>query len=108
MLQYQVDGERQNVVPPLTQWRHVHREDVDAEVQVLAKGLRLDHRSQIAVGRGDHAGVDLAFLATADGSHRALLEHAQQMNLRGWRELTNLVEQDGSAIGLLEQPDVAA
>ena len=42
---------------------------------------------------------------TADRAHFTLLQGAQQLDLEGWRGLADFVEKQGSAIGLLKEPD---
>ena len=44
----------------------------------------------------------------AHGSHAALLQHAQQLDLQVLRQFTDFVEQHRAAIGLSEQPEVFA
>jgi hypothetical protein len=40
--------------------------------------------------------------------NRALLQHAQELDLHRRRHLGDLVEEDGAAVGQLEQPGLAA
>ena len=41
----------------------------------------------------------------AQGTHLAFLQHAQQLDLEGRRCLADFVEEDGAAVGLLEEAD---
>ena len=59
----------------------LHRDDVQAEEQVLAEAPRRDLGLEVAVGRGDDAHVDLDRLGRADAADLALLQHAQQLHL---------------------------
>ena len=51
----------------------------------------------------DDAHVDLDRAVLTDGPHLALLQHAQELGLDRRRQLADLVEQDGAAVGLAEQ-----
>ena len=79
----------------------------EAVVEVLAERLRLDHRRQVAVRRGDDPHVDADRPLAADAHDLAVLHDAQQADLRGERELADLVEEQRAAVGLLE-PALAA
>ena len=67
----------------------------------------VDHRAQIAVGRGDPAHVDLERARAADALEAALLEHAQQLGLQLGLELADLVEEERAAVGQLEPAALA-
>ena len=54
------------------------------------------------MGRGHDADVHAYGPLAADSYHLAILHDAQQPHLRGWRQFADLVEEQGSAIGLLE------
>ena len=60
------------------------------------------------MGRGDHTDVGADRRAAADGGVSAVLEHAQQAGLGLQRHVADLVEEQGTAAGLLEAPGVAA
>ena len=94
--------EQRDVAAALAQRRHVHADDREAVVEVLAERLLRDLGAQVAVGRGDDAHVDLLVRVGADLAHRALVEHAQQRRLQVERQLADLVEEDRAAVGLGE------
>ena len=50
------------------------------------------------------AHVDLDRLVAADALERALLQDAQELDLRRRRDLADLVEEERAAVGLLEAP----
>ena len=58
---------------------------------------------QIAIRRGDDADVDANVRRAADPLEALLLEEPQQLGLQPRRHLADLVEEDRSAVGHLEQ-----
>src|SRR5436190_19354396 len=96
-------NEYRDVVGALPEWRHVEGDDVEAIVQIGAEAARFDLLFEIAVGRRDESCVDRNRLRSADGDHLAVLEHAQQLDLRRWRRLADLVEKKGARGGGREQ-----
>jgi hypothetical protein len=71
--------------------------------EIEAERLRVDHRGEVAVRGGDDANVDRNRTIGADRRDRPLIEHAQQLGLRGERPLSDLVEEDRTAAGLQER-----
>jgi hypothetical protein len=80
----------------------LHPHDGEAVVQIEPEALVVDLAAQVAVGGGHDAHVDLACLGRPDAAHLALAQHAQQLGLQVERELAELVEEDGAAVGALE------
>ena len=78
------------------------RNHVQAVVQVLPKAAGLHIGRQVAVGGRHQAHVDLDLALPAQAHQRALLQRAQQLGLQGQRQLANLVQKDGAAVGLLK------
>ena len=95
-------GQVRQVLDTLAQRRHADGHDVESVVEVLAELARPHLGLQVAVGGGDDAHVDLEGAAAADPLEFALLEHAQQLGLKGGADLADLVEEQGAAVGLLE------
>ncbi len=95
-------GELGNVLGSLPQRRHGNRKHVQAIEQVLAEASRLHVGDQVAVGGRDDAHVDFHGLAPADRLDFALLQRAQQLDLRGERQFADLVEEQRAAVGLDE------
>src|SRR6266567_1476136 len=60
---------------------------------------------QIAIGGGDDPYVHGLRPAAAHGFELALLEYAEQLDLRLERQVPNLVEEDGPTVGKLEAAD---
>src|SRR5262245_11547320 len=91
-----------NVLASRAQARDRQRQHVKTVEQVLAEVALLHPVQELAVGSGDDANVDLHRLAAADGLDRALLERAEQLHLRGQRQLADLVQKQRAAMGLDE------
>ena len=97
--------EQRDVLLAIPQRRQMDGEDVETIVQVLAERLLADRLEQVAVGGRDDADIDLDRLLAADALELALLEDAEQLGLRVGRQLADLVEEDGAAVGQLEAAD---
>ncbi|EWS52847.1 hypothetical protein X551_04363 [Methylibium sp. T29] len=98
----EVVHEHRDVLAPLAQRRHPHRQHVEAEEQVLAEAAGLDLLAQVQVAGRHHAHVDLARLRAAHALDLALLQRAQQLALRGPGQDADLVEEQRAAVGALE------
>src|SRR5690606_5155806 len=92
----------------LAERRQMNGNDVEAVIEIFAEGACGYHRREVAVGRGNDAHVDRDLLAPPDPSDLSGLQRAQQPRLRLGRHIANLVEKQGSAMGLLELADAAA
>ena len=91
-------------------------EDPEAVEQVLAKVAALDGFAQVAVGGGDDPDVRLQEARPAEPLELALLQHPQELRLRGQAHLADLVEEQHAArrelhltgLGLLRARERAA
>ena len=99
----EVPGQLQDVLGAGAQRRQLDGEVRQAIEQVLAEAPFLDQRAQVAVGGGDDAHVDLVRLRAAQRAHLAFLQHAQQLGLQRQRHVADLVEEQGAAVGCIEQ-----
>jgi hypothetical protein len=70
--------------------------------EVLAEAPRRDLGRQVAVRRRDDPDVDATVRVSADALELVVLQRAQQLGLERRRELADLVEEDGAAVGNLE------
>ena len=68
--------------------------------------LLCDHVVEVAVGRGDHAEIDLDGARAADRHDLALLQHAEQCGLRARRQVADLVEEQRAAVRRADQAGV--
>ena len=103
----EVTHEVGNVFRALAQRRHRDRENVQTVEQILAEAPVLHRGDQVAVGGGDDAYIDLDRLAAADRVDLALLQRAQQFDLRGERQFSDLVEEERAPGSLHELAGVA-
>jgi len=76
-------GEARDVLGPLSEGGNGDRHDIEAVEQVRAEAALLDQALQGLVGGGDQPHVHSERPVAADGVHRSLLEHAQQLDLHG-------------------------
>ncbi len=98
----EVLGERRDVTRALTKRRHHERADLQSIVEVFAKPPGADRGAQIHVGGSDQANVDRDRGARADARDFAFLKHTQQLDLRGEREVPNLIQEQRAAVGCFE------
>ena len=96
-------GEQQHVAATRPQRRDLHRDHIDAEVEVFAEAMLLHGRFQIAIRGDDQAHVEGDFLVSADGPYGARLERAQELRLERQGELADLVEEQRAARCLEEE-----
>ena len=95
-------GEQRDVVGAIAQRRHEDRNDVQAEVEILAEAAAADLAGQFLVGRRQHADVDPDARRAADRLDHLLLQRAQDLRLRLQAHVANLVEEQRAAVGQLE------
>src|SRR5207245_11150279 len=98
----QMIEQRSQVLAPLAQRRHAHRNDGEAVEEVGAEAATRHLRFEIAVGGCDDPRIDLTRARVADALEAALLQEAQQLRLELGRELADLVEEERAASGRLE------
>src|SRR5205814_5404514 len=91
-----------DVLDTSSQRRHDESDLRQPKIEVLAKAVGLHLQPQVAVARGDDANIDRDDVLAADARELALLEHAQHLGLEYERELADLVDEEGSAVGSLE------
>src|SRR5690606_22592670 len=95
--------EIEDVLGSLAQRRDDEVKDVEPMEEVEAERALRDRSLEIAVGRRDHPHVHLAILGAADPPEAHRLEDPQQLALHAEAEVGDLVEEDGAAVGELEQ-----
>src|SRR5208282_4888774 len=94
--------EWQNIFAAFAQRRNAQRDNVEAVVEILAKVMRGDFGVEVAIGRGDYSRVHVDGAFTADALEVLLLQKAQKLGLEGRRQVGDLVEENGAAVGRLE------
>src|SRR5918995_1180475 len=96
-----LDQER-DIGMPLSQRRQLNGNDVEPVVKILSEVPSIDLARQVLVGGRDHSGIDFDAASAADTLELALLKHAQELFLRGERQLPYFVQKDRSLVGELE------
>ena len=95
-------GEARDHLAPLAKGRDVDLDDVQAVVEVFPELAVLHRCLEIAVGGRNDADVDVDQLPSADARELEVLEDVEELRLEGTRQLPDLVEADGAAVGELE------
>ena len=90
---------------PVPQAGHVDGNDIEAEIQILAKCLTNDLLLQILVRRGDDPHVHPDRRPSADSVDLALLDRAQQFRLQPAVHLADFVQQDRAVLRRLQLAD---
>src|SRR5207248_8190375 len=72
--------------------------------EIFAEHARPHRFFEIDIGGRDDANIDTPRARVAERRELALLNDAQQPHLRLWRDVTNLIEKDRSAVSNFEQP----
>jgi hypothetical protein len=102
-----VIDQRGDVFGALAQRRQRERVDVDAVIEILAKGAAAHHLIEIAMGGDDDADVYRDGAVASDALDLLFLEHAQQLGLHDRGHIANFVEEQRAAMGLLELAEMA-
>jgi len=97
-----VSDEIGNVLDPLTQRRQPDRNHIQPEVKIFPEQALVDQVAQILVGCRDNANICLDRSSTANGGVFALLQNPQEARLSFHGHIADLVEEQRSAVGLLE------
>src|SRR5881396_1263418 len=92
-----------DIVAPVAQWREMDGDHVQPVVQVGTEAAALDVVLEVAVGGRHDPDVHGNGLGTAHGDRLPLLQHAQQLHLRGGRHLADLVQEERAAARRGEQ-----
>src|SRR5436305_3739484 len=102
VLAEEVPGEGEDVRLALAQGGQADLHRVEAEQQVLAEAPGGHLLPQVGVGGGDDAHVGGAGLRRSQALELAGLQHPQELGLLGERDVGDLVEEEGAAVGQLE------
>ena len=95
-------GEVGNVFFVFAQRRDVDGHDIQPVVEILAKGAFFERGAQIAIGGGDQAHVHFDRARAAEPLEFALLQNAQQLHLRGRRNVADFIEKQRALVGQFE------
>ena len=78
---------------------------VQAEIEILAKLAVRDGLFGVLVGGREHAHIHRRFGLTAQPPDLAVLEHAQQLGLRGRGHFADFVQKQRAAVGQFKAAD---
>src|SRR5687768_3070141 len=102
----EVRREKRNVFGPMAQGRDDDRKDVQAIVQVGAKGMPLYHLPKVVVSGCNDPDVHGDGTPTASQAFDLLLlKCTKQLRLQFERKVTDLVEKERAAVRSLESPN---
>ena len=100
-------GEVGDVFAAFLQGGHFDGDDGEAVVEVLAETAGGDLGHEVAVGGGEHADVDLDALGAAEALEGLVLQGADDLALCFQGHVADFVEQQGAAVGALEDAGAA-
>ena len=92
-----------DVGTPLGKRPQVNRHDVQPVEQIVSEPTRCRLGGEILRGRREQTHVHPPRLLVSHAPDLALLQHPQQLRLERERQLPDLVQQQRTAVGLLEQ-----
>ena len=76
---------------------------IQAVIEILAKGSSRHFLRKVPVRRRDHAQVHLLANQRPYGAVLVLLQHPQELHLQFQRQVADLVEERGAAVGQIDQ-----
>ena len=91
-----------DVLPPFAQGRQLDRHHLEPPEEVLAELAFLHPLGEIAVGRADHAQIELDRLLAAHPLDLVLLQRPEDLPLQVERQVADLVEKQGAPVCQLE------
>ena len=98
----QIRDKERNVLPTLTERRHVDGKDVKPVVEIGAKPAGRDRLLEVPVGGGDEPDIDPLAPSRADSLELPGLQHTKQLDLDLFGKLSHLVEKERAAVRELE------
>ena len=101
------NGEIHNVLKPLPEWREAQREHVEAVKEVRPEPFLCHKLAEILMRGAQDAYVEGDHLRPAHAYQFPFLKHAQQPPLKGKRQVSDFIEEQGSGVGQLEHARLA-
>src|SRR6185437_15186441 len=95
-------GEDQDIVPPFPQRRQRDRQTDQPVVQVLSESLVLYLFQQVLMGGDDDPDIDLGDASASDAGDLPFLQYTQEFGLQVDIQLSYLIEEQRSFVGLFE------
>ena len=100
----EVLNQKRNVVRPVAKRGKRNRNHVQPVEEIFAKLSFFDSSHRIAVRGRNHTDIELEFVIAAMPAHAPVTENAEQLRLQRLGHLGDLIDEESSAIGLLETP----
>src|SRR6266576_3457572 len=98
-------SEQRDIGAALAQWGKPDLHRIETKQQIFAEAAGFHLRRDVSVRGRDHPHVSAARARRAHALVLARLEHAEQLRLLRQRQIRDLVEEQGAALGELEAPD---
>src|SRR4029453_18617450 len=83
--------------------RQLDGDHVDPVVELLPEAPLGDFLAEVAICRRHHPHVDIEEARPAYAANLSLLERAEELALKGQRQLADLIQEKGAAVGHLDQ-----
>ena len=83
------------------------RHHVEPVEEIAAEALGGDGRLEIAVGGGEDPDINRNRVPSADALDLAIFQQPEELGLDGERDIADLIEEQGAAVGLLDLADPA-
>ena len=90
---------------PVTKWRHRNPNYVEAEKEVFSEVTRLNHGTEVTVGRCDHANIDLDRSIRSHPFNGLFADGTEELDLRVMIDFADLIKKEGAPMGKLEAAD---
>ena len=96
--------QQRNIAFALAQRRKENRDNIDAEIEILAEASLAHAVFQVIVCRRDQAKINFSGAAAAEPLHGAFLQDAQQLALQGRIERCDLVQKKRAIVRQFNEP----
>ena len=100
-------GQDRDLLPSLAEWRHADLHDVQTIVEVFAELAAAQGEFQVSIGRGHDPGVDSDQFPAADARKLKILDHVEELRLKGQGEFADLVQVDSPLVRKLELSELS-
>ena len=106
VLLYEVAREQRHVFAAVSQWRNMHREDMQPIVKLGPESVVLHHGLQIPVRSSHQPGVRADRAAAANAFEFLVLDRAQQLRLEFERHFADFVEKERASMRQFKSSDL--
>ena len=95
--------EQRKIFFAIRQPRRLNFHHGETVVQILPKTFLGDGGPQVVIRGGNDANIHFAGAQRSHSLHFLILEHAQELRLRGERHISDLIQKQRASMGVLEQ-----